>query len=197
MNMNRDENSSGLVPLKTGLSWVIFIAGSLATSVEVFLHRRFGERYFGLQAVAVLVIVPFYSLFWEGHDPTGLMQFLGAYIVMCFLARLSVMARVRRGGPQEHTRYNGYPRLMAITRWISERTLKLVVEPMIVFFVGVLTMPVNEPLGGYLMLAALGLLVSTHMAAGYDRVRALDMHDAYLDQNQVAQDFREMRNEQW
>jgi hypothetical protein len=199
VNMNQDQNQvpSGPMQFKTFLSWVVFIAGALAASLEVFLHRRFGERYLGLQAAVVLLIVPFYSLFWEGYDPTPLLQFLLAYVVMCALARIGIMARLRRGGAQEHSRYNGFPRLMAITRRISERTIKCVVEPMLVFFVGVFTMPTSEPLGGYLMLAALGLLISTQLTAGYERIRALDMYDAYVNQNQVAQDFRDMRGERW
>lgn len=201
MNMNQEQNpnqnQSGPMQFKAFLSWVVFIAGALATSVEVFLHRRFGERYLGFQAAVVLLIVPFYSLFWEGRDPTPLLQFLVAYVVMCALARIGIMARLRRGGAQEHSRYNGYPRLMAITRRISERTFKLVVEPLLVFFVGVFTMPTSEPLGSYLMLAALGLLISTQLTAGYQRIRALDMYDAYMNHNEVAQGFRDMRGERW
>lgn len=195
MNMNPQQGDSRMERLKNAIGWIAFISGTLAVSVEVFLHRRLGARYLGLQAAAVILLVPLYSLFWEGHDVAPLAQFLAVYLVMCFFHRIGNAARSRRGGAQEHTRYTGYPRLMRLLPRTSERTVKLVIEPIIVFLVGTFTLPASEPLGSYLMLASAGLIVSTHLSAGYERTRALDMHDASIDQRQLAEDFHGMRGE--
>lgn len=195
MNVNHDQNISGPDRLRDVAGWVAFLAGTLATSVEVFLHRSrsFGQRYFGLQAAAVILVVPLFSLFWAGHDLVPLMYFLGAYLFMCLIARLCGFVRHRRGNPREHSRYTGYPRLLRILPWFSEHTVKVLIEPMIVFFTGVFTLGANEPLGGYFMLAAVGLFFSVNLSCNLDRVRALDMHDAAIEQQIVAERFRDMR----
>lgn len=195
MNMNQQQPTSHMEQFRSMVGWLTFVSGALAASVEVFLHRSrtIGERYLGLQATAVIAIVLLYSLFWEGYDVMPLLRFLGMFLFMCFLARVGAAARRRRGGPQEHTRYTGFPRVCSVFRRLSERTAKMVVEPMLVFLAGAFVMPVSEPLGGYLMLASVGLLISVHMSVGYDRVRALDMNDASIDQRQIAERFREMR----
>jgi hypothetical protein len=76
---------------------LIFICRSLATSVEVFIHRDIGERYLGTQAVAVLFIVPLFGLGREGYDLRLLLGFLPAYLVMCVIARIGMLKRRWRG----------------------------------------------------------------------------------------------------
>lgn len=183
--------------IRAGSNWLALISGALAASVEVFLHRTrsFGSRYLDLRAAAVVLMIPFYSLMWEGYDLVPLMQFLAGYLFMCLLVRLSCVMNSRRGHLQEHSRYTGYPRIKRLLRSTSETTIKLAVEPLLVFTVGIFAMPWNEPLGGYLILAAAGLLISTHLNAGYSRVRSLDMHDAYIEQRQLAELFRQLRGD--
>lgn len=195
MNMNQQQSPSHGEQFRSMVGWLTFICGALAVSVEVFLHRSrtIGERYLGLKATAVIAIVPLYSLFWQGHDVMPLMRFLGMFLFMCFITRVGQLQQRQRGGPQVHTRYTGYPRICSVFRQLSERTAKMMVEPMLVFLVGVFVIPESEPLGGYLMLASVGLLISVHMSVGYDRVRALDLHDAALDQRGIATQFRDLR----
>ncbi len=50
-------------------------------------------------------------------------------------------------------------------------------------------------LGTYLLLVSFGLFATTNLAAGFDRMRAQDMHDAFLDQQNAAERFRGMRGE--
>ena len=71
----------------------LFICRSFAVSIEVFLHKEMGERYLGLQAAAVLLFVPLFSLFWPGFDLRPLMLFLLAYLVMCFFSRVGSLSR--------------------------------------------------------------------------------------------------------
>lgn len=195
MNMDHDHGPSGPERLKTALGWVAFISGALAVSVEVFLHRSrsFGERYVGLQAVAVILIVPIYSMFWEDYDLMPLMRFLGAFLFMCLLVRLGGLVRRRRDGPEVHSRYTGTPRLMRLMPRADERKVKAALEPLLVFFAGIFASPTSEPLGGYLILASVGLAVSVRLSVGYERQRVIDMNDAYLEQRYIAKRFREMR----
>lgn len=189
--------SSSADQFRRGVSIFAFLCRALALSVEVFLHRTgtFGERYIGLQAGATFLLILFFPIFWKGHNPEPLFVFLGCYLFMSVCIRARIQLRRKRGGPQPHTLYTGTPWLMRFTGRLSESTVKTFVEPMVVFFSGVFMMPLSEPLGGYLLLASLGLLVTTNLTLGYERKRALDMHDAYMDQRGSAERFREMRRD--
>ena len=175
----------------TFLGALAFVSRTFATSIEVFLHRRFGERYFGLHSAAVILAVLIYSTFWEGYDVTPLLGFLGFYFVACLGARAGIAKR-RLTGDVEHSYYNGRPILLSFWPFkkAKERTVKGL-EPFLVFLTGAFVMPLSEPLGGYLMVASLGLLVSLGLAASYQRQRDLDLQDALIDQQNAAQRLRE------
>lgn len=197
MNPHTDNRNhpSCVQDAKAALGWGVVFANSAATSMEVFLHRNFGERYFGMQSALVLLLVPFYSLFWRGYDLRPLLQFLAAYLVMCFVAQIGILARRRRGGPQVHSQYSGTPHIMRLLPWLSERTVKVIVEPMLLFVIAVMTMSVSEPLGGYLMLCSVALCLTVNLAIGMERKRAIDTNDAYWEQRSTAERFREMRGD--
>lgn len=195
--MESQQNVNGPDQMKAVLGAVHFVCRSLATTVEVFLHksRSFGERYLGLQAAAAVLVIFFSTAFWRGANVLPILLFLVAYLVACAIARMGVTARVRAGGPQVHTHYTGVPRIMRWTGQMSEETVKRIVEPMLVFVIGALVLQASLPLGTLLMLASFGLFASVNLAAGFDRTRALDMHDAYLDQCNAAERFRAMHGQ--
>jgi len=196
MSTMPQQKQSALESARTGLAVGLFICRSLSVSVEVFLHRGMGERYLGLQAAAVLLLVPLYSLVWPGYDLRPLMLFLLAYLVMCCLARVSSIAH-RLAGEHCHSHYTGWPRGIKPGAKCSELTVKRVVEPAIVMAAGFLLRQVNPPLGTYLMLAGGSLFISVSASETEQRTRALDMNDAVINQEQVADRFRDMRSERW
>lgn len=195
--MNREQPQGSFQQFRVFLSWFVFLSQSLAVSLEVFLHRRFGERYVGLQGVAAILIIFFYAGFWPGYDVTPLLEFLLAYLALCFLARIGVLRRRRRGGTQEHSHYTGWPRVMRLTGRLTEITVKQTVEPLLTFLVAVFTLPVSEPLGGYLLLATGGLIVSVNASLGAEHTRAINMNDALIDQRHLAERFRGMRGDRF
>lgn len=194
--MNRDQPTSNPDPTKAVLGALNFACRSMAATVEVFLHksRSFGERYLGLQAAAGVRCLFFYTAFWRYGDIRPVLGFLVLYLVALAMARFGIMSRVR-GGEEVHSFYTGAPRIMRWMRGMSEETVKRIVEPMLVFLIGVFVMQANDPLGTYLMLASFALFATGNLAAGFDRMRAMDMNDAYLEQRNVAEQFREMRGQ--
>lgn len=177
---------------------VVFVARSMAVSVEVFLHRTesFGERYLSLQAGAALLAIFFWPAFCEPwHDPEPMLMFLLVYVAMCAAVRARLAIRRKRNLPQPHSRYTGTPRLMRFTGRMDEVKVKCMVEPLFTFAVGGVAMSVSPPLGGYLMFAALGLLISNNLAEGYGRERARNMNDAYLEQRRAVERFRDLRRD--
>ncbi|MCK6486426.1 MAG: hypothetical protein HUU22_11045 [Phycisphaerae bacterium] len=194
--MNDDRPPGPIQQTKAVLSWIAFIAGVLAVSVEVFLRRSrtFGERYMGVQAALVILLVPIYCAWWGGYDVRPLFYFLAAYLFMCLVIRIGGILERRRGGAPQHSRYNGFPRLCRLFPRVREVTVKSIIEPAVVFLVGVFMMPVSEPLGSYLMLASSGLLLSVNLLVGYERMRAMDMQDAAIEQRDLAESLRNGRD---
>lgn len=176
------------------LAFGLFFCRTLAASVEVFLHREIGERYLGLQAAAVLLLVPIFSLGFPGREIGPLLLFLVAYLVMCAVARVGSLVRRFRGRTW-HTYYTGWPRLMSPRTKCSELTFKRFIEPALLLSGGVLLLAINRPLGAYLMLAGVGLFISVSATVIEARTRALDMYDALLQQELLAAQFRELRGE--
>jgi hypothetical protein len=184
--------------IRRDIGFIALMLRLLAASVEVFLRHEgtFGERYLGGRALFAGLLIFFFPVFWPDEDPRPMLVYFGLYLAACACIRVATVRRIKRGGPQPHSLYSGEPRLMRITGRISEVTIKGIVEPMLAFVVGALCLPVSEPLGVYLILTALGLLASVQLALGEERQRAIDMNDAYLDQRDAAERFREMQGKQ-
>lgn len=185
-------------PSPTGLSartleFIVTTAiGAGAVSVEVFLHRRFGSRYLNIQAASVLLLIPLYSCFWEGHDLRPLYWFLFAYLLMVIVARLSISYRQWKRD-NEHTFYNGLPILLSRSAYRYERIVKQFVEPFLVIVVAFLLTDWNPPLGMYLVMVAFCLFVHSARMNGYSHLQLMDLHDAVIEQQQRAERFRELR----
>lgn len=176
---------------------IVLVARAFACSLEVFLHRpgTLGERYFsGLESGLAAVLIAIWPAFCEPvHDFSWMYFFLGLYLVLCLAHRAHIAIRVKRGGQQPHTRYSGESWLARIFSRMDEGRLKTGAEPLVAFAVGGLLLAVSPPVGGYVMVASAGLLISTGLAAGHVRQRVLDMHDASIDQANVVDRFRNQR----
>ena len=181
---------------RNGPLLITLVIRSWAASVEVFLRRDFGSHYLGTQAALVIPLCVFWASLWEGHDARPLVIFLLCYLVFCVHARLGVWRRYLKG-QHEHSHYNGWPRLMKLFPRSSERTIKLYVEPGLVFGIAFLIGNHNPPLCFFLFIAggatfALNADIDTH-----ERWRARQMNDAAIEQQLVAEQFREVRGESW
>lgn len=196
-SMHQSQPQDGSQQVLRSMNGVLFIARSLAASVELFLHdpRTIGERYMGLQAGAALLIMVFWPAFWSGHDAGPMLGLLLAFLVLCAVARAGAVMRARRGGVREHSFYTGRPWLMPRRGRIGETSIKGALEPALVFIAGKLAMSANAPLGGYLMLAAFGLFVSVQTTLIAERRRVLDLHDASIDQRRIMEQWQRGRRE--
>lgn len=180
--------------VRSFVGWVVVAARAFSISVEVFLHEpgSFGERAVGLNAGVAMVLM-FLAPLAGGGNVVALLIFMGLFAIACMRVRLAVARRCARGGPQPHSVFTGTPILKRFIRGVNETTIKCFAEPMLTFLGGCFLMPVSEALGGYVMLAGLGLFISNNLAVGHDRRRAMDMNDAYLDQKSTFEQFRNMR----
>lgn len=173
-----------------------FVTRTLGVTVEVFLRRSdsFGERFFGLQAAAGMVCILVWPAFWEGHSAEPMLVFLALYWVALLSARMRTKARIRCGGPQPHTLYNGTPTLVKVWKRSSEHRIKTVIEPIYVACIALCFATFSVPLAAYLALAGMCAAVSTGMSGALQHRRSMALHDSFLEQADVARSFRRMRD---
>jgi len=171
-----------------------FVAESWAISVEPFLRSEFGWNYIGAKGATVVLLIPVFLMFWEGHDPRPLLWFLVAYLVMCAVARAQAWRR-RSRGDGNHSYYSGWPHAMKIFRGLSEVTVKQWIEPGLVGIVAALIGNNNPPLAVYLFGAAVCLFMSVFSKEESVRRRVMAMNDAVTEQELIAERFRELRGE--
>lgn len=185
---------------KTGvnnfLGVFFFIARTFGVTAEVFLRRSdsFGQRYFGLQAAAGFVLILFWPVLWQGHSAKPMLVFLALYWLALLCARIRTKARVKRGGPQPHTLYNGAPTLQKVWRRSPEHRIKTVIEPLYIGSIALCVAIVSVPLAAYLALAGLCAAASSGMGGALQHRRTMDLHDAFVEQRDTAESFRRMRD---
>lgn len=172
------------------LAALVFVARSLAATIEVFVHYRQGIRYFGLQVMGPVAIIPVISLLFPRDDAQPLYWFLAAYLLVCFLSRIAGLINDWRG-ERQHSYYTGRPFLLLLLRRIDENTVKRIVEPLLVLLGGWAVLYLDRLLGIYLIFAGLGLLLSTTLAEAYYQKRMLDLNDAMQEQRDLAARYRD------
>lgn len=180
-------------PDNDGRKFMMFgaiILSAITTTGHVFLHRGFGARFFGLQALAPLLIIPAFGLFFPGHDQTALLTFLAVYLVTVFGLRIESIFR----RPKEcvHSRYDGTPYLSQVPlfRRLSELTIKRFIEPCMLGLIATWVLSWDQPLGFYLLMAAFVCLATANSAEAYERMRAREATDALIEQQQVGERIR-------
>ncbi|MGD9790600.1 MAG: hypothetical protein AB7Q00_12635 [Phycisphaerales bacterium] len=172
-----------------GLGLLAIVCRMLAVSVEPILHTRMGKHALGMPAFFATVAIPFWGILFPGDNLDALIWFWLVFLGGC------VWNRVFSARVGEHTRYTGDSRLRVIFRRMDEATLKGVVEPLLVFISGVALYPVSRALGSYLMVACFGLTGSISLSMAALRSKVDQLSDARLEQEQLADAFRQLRGE--
>ncbi len=192
--MKQSQSEEPLAQSRDGINFLFLMCQSVGVTCEIFLHRGFGRRWPGVCGMYGLVVLVLFPLFWPPAEAGPLLCLLGAYIAACVLARICALCS---GGNGAHSRYSGNPRIARLLPFLSESTIKRLIEPMLVFSIGVAMLGVNQPLGVYLILAAWGLFISTNVAEVWARSRAQDLQDAVMEQRDIAERFRRSNGNNW
>lgn len=189
--MQQQQNEPSLIErMKATHSRGVFICQSLAITVEVFLHRRFGRRYGGIAAGVGGLLIFLVMAFGAPYSPMPMLLFLGAYILMLAAVRIERVAAEARGEVR-HSRYNGEPRLARFFPKLDEISIKRWIEPPLVMFVGMLTMGFSPPLGLYLFFAGIAMGVNVSGIVAYERAKATAAVDSLIDARMHAARVRE------
>lgn len=167
-------------------------------SIEVFLRSHFGSRYIGAQGATVLLLVPVYAMFWEkSHDVRPLFLFLLAYLGLCLSHRLTMFWRTRNG-EDVHSRYTGKSHMQFKKVHISEVAVKKYVDPLVAIIGGLEICWIwNVPLGVYVMIGGVLMHLSVVLQQRSIRQRSRDLNDSFIDHQQVSEQFRDLRGDQF
>jgi hypothetical protein len=194
--MREQQDGSGMRP-REAMNFVLLICQSFAATGEAFLHKGHGRRWPGIPGFIGLMVILFFPLLWPTEDPHPLIWAMEAYVLACLVARIGIVSREFRGVIVVHSQYSGTPRIMRLLPFLSESTIKRLIEPVLVFTVGVFLLAVNKPLGSYLMVVAWGLFISTNVAEAWARSRVQDLHDSAAEQREIAERFRRSNGNDW
>lgn len=170
----------------------VFVARMFAAPLEAILRRRFGYRYFGMQALMAVVLMPFWMIAWPGHSRIGLMLFWWLTIVRFIRIRIESM-RLLRNGVAIHTRYNGWPKLASVFKRSTESAIKAKWEPLFCFILGWVLMSVSEPLGSLVLVSTVALVLVHSTIDAVETARVMELNDAWIEQQRIAERFREVR----
>jgi hypothetical protein len=162
---------------------------AMAISIEVFLRSGFGCRYIGLQALLAAVVMPLYAML-IGPDAAPMMWFWLFFMCFALGEWLKALRRSWRGDVT-HSWYSGRSRIITENRQCSEIDIKKWLEPCLVLCVGLCTR--NAPACAYLCSAAVCLSITAHRTEGWIRRHVIDMNDAVLMQQDIAERFRRLQ----
>lgn len=169
------------------------LARSTALSVEAFLHRGFGSSYVGC-GVGAFIVMYVFSTFFQRENLGPLAVFAGLYGIFWLIACINALIRRWRKMERVHSRYNGRPHFCRLLPGWQELNVKHL-ESLLVIFIGFVIWILNRPLGDYLMMAGVFVLVRGYFIASALRDRAVELNDAVIVQKEVAEQFRQMQQD--
>jgi hypothetical protein len=166
----------------------MFVVNSWATTFEVFLHRDIGSRYLGPNALGGFLLIPFFLIFFEGYDGGPMVNLWLVFIAMCAMHRWSFLWR-RRKSPT-HSFYTGWPWLLPEKYSQYEVKFKQIYEPMLILALGFPMTVFSPPVGMYMIVGSFCLGMKVGMGEFLTEQRSLDMNDAVVEQQLLAERFR-------
>jgi hypothetical protein len=116
----------------------------------------------------------------DRYNVVPVLIFLYAFIALVGFWKFRAIYRRKTGKPPIHSRYSGSPWLHRLMPKLDEITVKKM-EPFLVFFIGAIVFKINVPLGGYLIVAAIGQGISLGISEMIALAKLLDQIDATID----------------
>jgi hypothetical protein len=162
--MNRDQERMNMEQQRMWGPFAVFIMMvqiflRLATvSLEVFLHRNFGERFFSpiefIAGVLALYVFVFFGWFLFAAEIAWLVLF-GVAALLMGTYHLFVIYQRKGKGVTIHSRYWGDSLPFFYGMDLSHQTIQFYVEPALCFFVGIIFISISPLLGNWIMFGAI------------------------------------------
>jgi hypothetical protein len=156
--------------------------------VEMWLRRpgTTGDRNNGLHLVlGVFWILLFGALCNRPKETAPVVWFFCLTLLVLLIHRVAGIRR-RSKGYRCHSRYTGQPWFPGRELWVKQWA-----EPTLILFVGIAIAWVTQPLGAYLIGAAISQVVCTNYQIAAEEARIRALRDAQIEQLYLMERFRE------
>lgn len=168
----------------------------IAGSVQVFLRSGYGDRALGLAHGLGVVFIVFYALLWPPEHWASVWIFLVLSVLMLNIHRIGVLRRRWfKRGPEIHSRYEGRSVLHWVLPRMSEWSIKIYAEPLLVFLVAALLVGTCPAVATYLFIASVLMSVENSAERRRLRLKAQDMNDAMINQQLTIGEFNRIRGD--
>lgn len=182
---------------KTLIALLLFIFGFFSRTVEVFIRKDFGERYFSYtRLVMSFALINFFTFMSSTVNPLtrgivisgGLLGFSYLFLAVGGYHKFVMIMRAYRGDYSIHSYEFGtqwaiwerlFPRDGFFQKMFPVFTYRFV-EPAFVFFVGAVIAGFDTALGQYIMFSAFCLFMGMLTFYRMELTRFLDQNDAQL-----------------
>lgn len=164
-----------------------FLATAHATCLWPFMRRSFGIWAFGANALVGFAMIVMYL---SATQSPAMLVFFWVWLALVAFHRAMAARRDRAGGLVVHSHYGGDSWLPLKLPFIRTHEEARRFEPLLCLFVGALLLPLDQGLGGFVMLGCLSLAISTGVNAEANRVRVQRMKDAFVEGQSVASGVR-------
>lgn len=175
---------------------VIIVMEFFSRSVEVFIRKDFGVRYFDMLGASgsalTLFIVVMIAAFQFGEDMQAGNVILGLYLLAYVVMAIIHIQLAKYRKEMIHSWYPGTPLLYSWLfkdmAWpkIEEHHCKLYLEPLAVFLVSLPVAVLSPQLSVWLTLSALFMFARGQRALRASREKYLDMVDAQIEADALA-----------
>ena len=178
------------------LALAIVIMEFFSRSVEVFIRKDFGVRYFDLLGATGSGLTLFIVTMIAASQLNESMQFgnaiLGLYLLAYVIVAIVHICLAKWRKEVLHSLYSGEPFLYICIfkelAWpkLEEHHVKLYVEPLAVFLVSMPVAVLSPPLSAWLLFSSVCMFVRGQRALRASREKYLDLMDAQIEADQMA-----------
>lgn len=184
----KPEGPADQITMRNTTNLASFAVWAHSTCFTPFLRKGFGNEALGFNGAVACIMV---LLFAGAYGPQGGTIFLMAWFGALIYQRITTAVNSRKG-IITHSRYSGFPALtMKLFPFIKkESTARAWGEPVLLVLVGLLLFQLSEPLGVWVMLGSVSLVMVHGIGEQIDRRKVQAMHDAQIEQEYLAEQFR-------
>lgn len=195
--MQQGQQQNGASYYASSKALVIIIMEFFSRSVEVFIRKDFGVRYFDLLGATGAGLTLFVVLMIAASQLKENMQvgnaILGLYLLAYVITALVHIHLAKRRKRVIHSWYSGEPLLyswiLKDIAWprIEEHHTKLYAEPILVFFLAMPIAVISPQLSIWLTFSSMCMFVRGQRALRASREKYLDMVDAQIEAEAMAE----------
>jgi len=165
------------------LAWAILEGAAIAapTTIEVFLHHRFGARSGKALLKAFLLLLVVYLVSVHGGPPASVPLFPGFLFAYIIVATGHWLTSRFRPIQHIHSHSTGEPWPLWRQLRVETATVQRYFEPALCGLIAAIVAPLDPALGYWLFLATLALFIKEQVSRARRRARRLDALDSRIE----------------